>query len=303
MKKTIQLLAVTILLGSAAFAWSNVQGTFERTYQVSGQSDLQVFTRSGDIVVRSGPAGSVHVTGKIIVSDRWLNGGKTGEVQDLEKNPPVRQDGNSVRIDYVNIRNISIDYEITVPADTKVQTHTGSGDQTMEGLQSDIELESGSGDLRLQDVTGSVHLHTGSGDVKGDVSGALRAETGSGDMRLEQKGSGDVDVHTGSGNLELRGVNGALRAEAGSGDITIEGLQKGNWELRTGSGNVNLRVPSNAAFNLDARTSSGEVIVDHAVTMTVQGKVQEERKSILGTVGGGGPLLTVRTGSGDIHIE
>jgi hypothetical protein len=31
--------------------------------------------------------------------------------------------------------------------------------------------------------------------------------------------------------------------------------------------------------------------------------VQETRKSIMGKVRGGGPLLTLRTASGDIHIE
>ncbi len=298
----LRLLATLLVLSSTCFA-SNVQGTFERSYQVTGQPDLQVFARSGDIVVRSGPAGTVKVAGKIIVSDRWLNGGKSAEVQELEKNPPVRQDGNSIRVDYVNIRNIAIDYEITVPAETKVQTHTGSGDQTMEGLKSNLELESGSGDIQLRDLTGAVRLHTGSGDVKGDLAGAFSAETGSGDIRIEEKGAGDVDVHTGSGNIDLRGVSGGLRAAAGSGDLTIDGQQKGNWEVHTGSGNVNLRIPNNAAFNLEARTSSGTVVVDHPVSMTVQGKVQEERKSIVGTVGGGGPLLTVRTGSGDIHIE
>jgi hypothetical protein len=43
--------------------------------------------------------------------------------------------------------------------------------------------------------------------------------------------------------------------------------------------------------------------VNPAITMTVQGRVQETRKQIVGKVRGGGPLLTVRTGSGDIHIE
>jgi DUF4097 and DUF4098 domain-containing protein YvlB len=304
MKSTaLRLLAAWLVLTCFAFARSNVQGTFERTYQVSGPADLQVFTHSGDIVVHSGPAGSVKVSGKIIVSDRWLNGGKTSDVQELEKNPPVRQDANNIRIDYVNIRNIAIDYEITVPAETKVQTHTGSGDQTMEGLKSALELESGSGDIQLRDLEGPVQLHTGSGDVKGDVAAAFRAETGSGDIRIEERGAGDIDVHTGSGNIEVRGVNGALRAQAGSGDLTIEGIQKNNWEVHTGSGNVNLRLPANAAFNLEARTSSGDVVVDHPVSMTVQGKVQEEHKSVVGTVGGGGPLLSVHTGSGDIHIE
>jgi len=301
-RMTIRTLPVLLLMTCIAFA-SNVQGTFERTFQVSGQPDLQVFTRSGDIVVHSGPAGTVKVAGKIIVSDRWLNGGKKSDVEELEKNPPVRQDGNSVRVDYVNIRSISIDYEITVPADTKVQTHTGSGDQTMEGLKSGLQLESGSGDIQLRDITGSVHLRTGSGDVKGDTAGALHAETGSGDIRLQEKGAGGVDVHTGSGNIEIEGIQGGLRAEAGSGDIQIDGKQTGSWDLQTGSGNVTLRLPGDAAFNLEAHTSSGSVVVDQPVTMTVQGKVQEERKSIVGTVRGGGPTLVVRTGSGDVHIE
>jgi hypothetical protein len=35
----------------------------------------------------------------------------------------------------------------------------------------------------------------------------------------------------------------------------------------------------------------------------VQGRVEETRKHIQGKVRGGGPLLSVRTGSGDIHIQ
>ncbi len=299
----LRFAAAAMLLSTLAFASSRPQGTFERTLQVNGPADLQVFTHSGDIIVRSGPAGSIKISGKIFVADRWLMGTPTADIQELEKNPPVRQDGNNVRIDYVNLHNISIDYEITVPADTKVQTHTGSGDQTFEGLKSDLDLESGSGDVRLHEVAGPIRLHTGSGDVKGNIGGAFRAETGSGDIRVEAGGAGDVDVHTGSGNIEIRGVNGMLRADAGSGDIQIEGTQKSNWELHTGSGNVTLRLPRTAAFNLDARTSSGSVTVDQPVTMTVQGRVQEQRKSIVGTVRGGGPSLVVHTGSGDIHIE
>jgi hypothetical protein len=45
------------------------------------------------------------------------------------------------------------------------------------------------------------------------------------------------------------------------------------------------------------------VEVDSPLEMTVQGRVQETRKSIHGKVRGGGPLLSVRTGSGDIHIQ
>ena len=38
-----------------------------------------------------------------------------------------------MRIDYVNMREMSIDYEITAPAETTVRAHSGSGNQTIEG--------------------------------------------------------------------------------------------------------------------------------------------------------------------------
>jgi hypothetical protein len=285
-------------------AAASVRGSFQRSFQVSGTVDLEVLTHSGDIKVHTGPAGTVSISGKISVGDRWLSGDRQAEVTELEKNPPIRQTGNSIRIDYVNVRNIAIDYELTVPADTRLRTHSGSGDQTIEGLHSNLELESGSGDMRLNDLTGDLNVHTGSGNVDArDVSGAFSAEAGSGDIRMNAKGNGNVRVHTGSGNVELRDVNGTVRAEAGSGDITIEGTQTGVWDIRTGSGNVRLRLPTEAAFDLSASTGSGTVTVDHPVTMTVQGNVQRAQRSVSGKVRGGGPMLTVHTGSGDVQID
>src|SRR5579863_2266802 len=119
---------VVLCASSAAFA-STPQGTFEKTLQVSGPVDLEVFTRSGDVTVRAGSSGSVFIRGKIYVGDRWFGGRREDDVQAIEKNPPIRQSGNSVHIDYVDYHNISVDYEITVPADTTVRTHSGSGDQ------------------------------------------------------------------------------------------------------------------------------------------------------------------------------
>jgi DUF4097 and DUF4098 domain-containing protein YvlB len=94
-------------------------------------------------------------------------------------------------------------------------------------------------------------------------------------------------------------VVGALHAETGSGDITASGKTTGDWDLRTGSGNVTLDLPQDSSFQLDARTSSGDIKVDHPVTM--QGSMN--RHEVKGTVRGGGALLAVRTGSGDIRVR
>jgi DUF4097 and DUF4098 domain-containing protein YvlB len=98
-------------------------------------------------------------------------------------------------------------------------------------------------------------------------------------------------------------VQGGFRGETGSGDVTVQGTQTATWEIHTGSGNVRVRLPQNSAFDADITTSSGTVEVNSPIEMTVQGRVQESRKQIHGKVRGGGPLLSVRTGSGDIHVD
>ncbi|MGA1985345.1 MAG: DUF4097 family beta strand repeat-containing protein [Candidatus Sulfotelmatobacter sp.] len=294
---------VVLFTTAAAFASSTPQGTFDRTLSVSGPVDLEVLTRSGDVTVRAGSSGSVQIHGKIYVGDHWLMGGREADVHQIEQNPPIRQEGNSVHIEYVDMRNISVDYEITVPEETTVRTRSGSGDQLIEGTRGNVEVQTGSGDVKLTKLTGEIHVQTGSGNVRArEIAGTVKGGTGSGDVEIEETGPGDVDMHTGSGNIVARGVQGGFHGEAGSGDITAEGTQSGSWEIHTGSGNVHVRLPANAAFDADISTSSGTVDVGAPVEMTVQGRVGDMHKQIRGKVRGGGPLLRVRTGSGDINI-
>ena len=91
----------------------------------------------------------------------------------------------------------------------------------------------------------------------------------------------------------------SLHAETGSGDITAFGEPGGDWKLETGSGNVTLKLSAQAAFSLHAHTGSGNIESNHPIT--VQGKVS--RTELRGVVRGGGSLVNVGTGSGDIHIE
>jgi DUF4097 and DUF4098 domain-containing protein YvlB len=112
-----------------------------------------------------------------------------------------------------------------------------------------------------------------------------------------------VDVRTGSGNITVNGISGGFHAEAGSGDIHGNGSPKNMWNVRTGSGNVSLRVPSDAAFDVDISSSSGNVTLGHPVATTVQGRIQESRKSVVGKVRGGGPVVSVHTGSGNISVD
>jgi hypothetical protein len=286
------------------FANSRYKGSFERKFQTAGPAQLEIDAGSDDQIIRSGPAGSVSISGRIRVDNTWVLGNRTTQVHQLEGNPPVHQDGNTIHIGPTGMKNISVDYEIIVPSDTRVRSRTGSGDLKIQGLNADLDLQTGSGDLCLENIKGSIQAHTGSGDVLAkSVSGNFRADASSGDIQLEKGGDGSVSVRTTSGDIAVRGITGMLRLEAGSGDINAEGAPAGNWEARAGSGNVHLSLPRDSAFQLDASTSSGELNVNHAITVTVQGNLDAARHELKGTVGSGGPRVTVHTGSGDIDIE
>jgi Putative adhesin len=315
----LMALAISALPLSAAST-----GHFERTLQVSGPVDLDVTSGSGDITVRTGGSGTVSVSAKLRASKSWLFGDSNAEerIGRIEKNPPVEQHGNTIRIgrfeDRELTRNISIDYEITVPAQTRLNSQTGSGDQTIGGVQlpltaktgsgnitvdnvaGDARISSGSGDLKINDVKGSLHADTGSGNIHAEgIAGEITASAGSGNVELHQVAAGDIKVETGSGNVKLRGIKGGLRASTGSGDIHAEGEATHDWRLGAGSGNITLHLPAQASFDLDARTSSGTLRLNRPVT--TQGTISKSH--VQGKVGNGGVILDVHTGSGDIALD
>ncbi len=313
-------LAAVICL-QALPAAAAAEGSFHRALQVSGPVHLDLTTGSGSVEVRTGNSSQVQVTGRIRATE-WFEGNVEEKIKRLEANPPIQQSGNNIRIGHIDDpelrHNISISYEVVVPAETDLKVQSGSGDQSVEGIRGPLEVSAGSGGLKISAIGDRVHAETGSGDidierVKGnvhaktgsgsidanDIAGAFEADSGSGHITLQQTAPGSVHVDTGSGGMELHGVRGSLEAKAGSGTIQADGEASGPWTVHTGSGEVQLKLPSDASFDLDAHTSSGSISVEHP--HTVQGSIG--RREVRGRVGGGGVPVDVQTGSGDIQIQ
>jgi hypothetical protein len=306
------LMCGTLLAGFwAAEAQAATTGSFQQTISIDEPVALDVSTGSGSISIRAGAPGQVEITGHIKVgrgSFLGLFGTSSDEMQayvDLfESEPPVILADGRLRVGHVKGRkfgrNVSISYEIVVPANTEVTSHTGSGSQEISGVSGPVEAGTGSGRLTLTDVGGAVSARSGSGSITADgIAGAFEAHSGSGRIRLTQVAPGDVVVTTGSGSSELHNVVGALRAKAGSGRIVVDGQQEGPWNLDTGSGSVRVSLPEDAAFELDAESGSGGIDIGHPLTMS--GKIS--RRHVRGQVRGGGELLVIETGSGSIRVE
>jgi DUF4097 and DUF4098 domain-containing protein YvlB len=323
MKKNLVRLAAwaaLLLLPLPALAAS--EGSFTRTLNVGQGVDLNVTTGSGNVTVRTGSGNTVRIEGRIQARSDWSGMSGDEKVRRLEANPPVEQNGSFIRIGHVEDselrRNVSIDYDITVPASARVSSDTGSGDQHISGLRAAVRahtgsgnvtvsdvgaetrVESGSGDLDLSNITGRVYASTGSGNIKTSrIAGAFMGSSGSGDIHLDETAAGEVEAKAGSGNITVYGVNGPLTVSTGSGEIHVEGTQRGDWAIEAGSGNVRLKLAGEPSFELDAHSSSGDI--DLGFPVTVQGSMR--RNQVQGRVRNGGQLLRVRTGSGDIEIR
>lgn len=278
------LAAATLAITATAFA---AEGSFDRTLNVGSSPNLSVSTGSGYIRLKPGSDNQVHIVGHIHGNNSWMSGDLEGRIHQIASNPPIVQSGNEISIgqrhgDNDLYRNISIDYDVTLPKGSNINAATGSGDLTVDNVGATLKGQTGSGSVHATGIRGAATLGSGSGDVD-----------------LQQTGPGDVRAETGSGSVHLSGVNGGLKASTGSGDIEVAGQPATDWKLSTGSGSIRMTLGSGAKFNLVADTGSGSVNVSQPITM--QGSLN--RHHITGSVNGGGPLVHANTGSGDITVR
>jgi hypothetical protein len=299
------LVAMTMCL-PAAFA---AEKSFDRTLSVNGAVTLRVSTGSGYIRVSPGSDNQVHIVGHVKSSgNSWLGWGGSSDdaVAKVADNPPIDQAGNIIRVgdDHGNdwARHVSIDYEITTPANTMLVAQSGSGDLQLSNINGTVKASTGSGSIRADKLGSGSRLETGSGTIEANnLMGSTTLQTGSGEIHAQLGSAGDVVAGTGSGDIKLENVQGAVKAETGSGSLDISGQPTAPWKLETGSGEISLRLGNNAHFTLDAETGSGSVKSDPPLTMTTHGSIDKHHVS--GTVNGGGPTIKAQTGSGDIHIQ
>src|SRR5918994_388845 len=146
-------------------------GRFDRTLEVTAPVDLDVQTGSGSITIRRGNDTQVAIAGEIRAHRGfWNSRGAEERIQALEANPPIVQNGNSIRLGEITDselrRNVSISYMVTVPMNTRVRSRSGSGTVTIDSIRGPVEAKTGSGDVRIGKIAGSASAETGSGSIE-----------------------------------------------------------------------------------------------------------------------------------------
>jgi hypothetical protein len=161
-----------------------------------------------------------------------------------------------------------------------------------------VVIETESGEIDASNLTGEQRYHSASGEVElRSVSGRVTIEVVSGDVELTTVDVTALAVRSVSGDVEVKaGTLEALEAQTTSGDIGIAGrlAGPGPFTIETVSGDALLALAG--ALRVEMSTVTGDLSSD------LDGALVTERGKRSITLGSGGPTLSVRTMSGDLHV-
>jgi DUF4097 and DUF4098 domain-containing protein YvlB len=295
---------------------------FTETYKVPADGALDLQNISGDVRVTTGRNNEIRVEAVKRVRHRDANEAK----RYLEQlRIEVTQVGNRVEVRTVYPRTMnnrsggsgrsisaSVDYTITVPVGGAVAAKSISGDVSVTGVKGEVRAETISGDVEVTSTPSLIVAKTVSGDVRArDIVGqtSITLSTISGTVIATGVRVRTLEVGSVSGGVQLSNLQvERLQAKNVSGDIEYDGAlaRGGRYEFSGHSGNVRLVVSNTTGFELDASTFSGSIRSDFPVTLHTttrgDGRRGNSNRSVRGTFGDRGAILSIRSFSGTVVI-
>jgi DUF4097 and DUF4098 domain-containing protein YvlB len=263
----------------------------------------------GGNVNTSGIAGHVEIAsggGNLQLDDiggevTAKTGGGTIEVGSVEGNVTLKTGGGNIKV---------------ASAKGEIKAESGGGSVVvLSGLQGAV-LETGGGSIRVDKCSGRVKATTGGGSVElGEIGGPAEIETGAGSIRLASS-KGRVQAQTGGGSIQLDGAT-SVQAETSAGGIVVKLLSssggagaggRNNSTLETSAGDITVYLANDLAISIRAEIeiANGHTIHSDFSDIHVSsegGPWGPKTVTAEGQLNGGGPVLKVRTNSGNVNFR
>jgi hypothetical protein len=178
--------------------------------------------------------------------------------------------------------NRSASAVVDVPPGSALALRTSNGDVTTTGVAGPADAQTSNGVVRLAGATAGATVRTSNGHV-------------------EVEGGGPLDIETSNAAILIQGAGATVRAATSNGQISFDGtLSDAAQAMETSNERIDLRLPADASFGLDARTTNAEVTLDGFDIRTTGAA---SGSSLQGTVGTGGPSITLRTSNNPIVVS
>jgi hypothetical protein len=293
----------SVHVGSARVSVSTGSHKFSGEFVVNlprNTESLRVETGGGGVDT-SGVAGRVDIQsggGKIHIDDiggpvTAETGGDLIDVGSVGGDATLQTGGGSI-----TIRSVK----------GNIRAETGGGNISVLSGEQGAVLQAGGGNVEIRRCLGHVKASTGGGSIDlGDIGGGADIDTAGGSIHLTSA-KGAVRARTGGGSIDLYAVPSA-RAETGAGGITVKLVNTGGDRtdsmIETSAGDITVFIASDVAVTVRASVDLGN---GHRITSELPGiHISNEGDqwgprtlTADGKLNGGGPVLKVRTTTGDI---
>jgi hypothetical protein len=202
--------------------------------------------------------------------------------------------------------SVSVSFNITAPAGTRMNLTSISGDVSVKGMRGDLAIDVVSGDIQISDVTRLTTIKSISGETTlTDIDNAVDLTVGtvSGDLTLQRLKTRRLTGNVVSGDVAAADVTAeSVELTSMSGTVEYAGpiAPKGRYQLQAHSGDVRVVVGGNVGFDLRAETYSGRIRSD--ATIDLKGATTSAR-SLRGTVGDGSAVVVATTFSGNVIVS
>lgn len=249
MKKTLWLVGL-LCLSSAANAYKcKYEREIDRVVDLKGLDNIAVEAGAGSLEIVGGRRDDVRIKAKLCADDE----------QDLAKMDVVAKFTNGKvlfdtrypeRSGWANYSTATIDLELVVPSNSKLDVQDSSGEAQIEGV-AQLDIVDSSGRLEIKDIEGDVTVIDSSGaleieNVAGDVnltdsSGGIYVSKVAGSMVVEVDSSGEIEAREiGKDVLIKIDSSGAIDVRDVGGDFTVEKDSSGGIKYEEVAGRVSI---------------------------------------------------------------
>lgn len=259
----------------------------QQDWEGSVEADLDVEVPKTAIISASTGHGDITMSGVAGTIQANANGGNV-DIHDAASDVFVTMSGGNIRVADV-AGNVRVSGN-----GSEVEVSDVSGDATFDG--------SFYGPIRLRNVAKTTR-YTSSRTTLLITGLAGRLELDSGNIQLSNI-TGAVKLATHNQDIDAEDVAGGLEMADSQGDITIRYSRPPTARIAVSdeSGEVDLRLPDNSNFQISAVSQSGEVDSEfEAPSLRVVNDAKVGR--LTGTVGSGGPKITIVTTYGTISLR
>lgn len=180
----------------------------------------------------------------------------------------IRPSDESDESDVQAAQQVRVDYTNGTLRVTGPKGRTFDFSRKTRSVEVSIELPSGSqvsaelavGDIRCTGQLGQCRLKTSVGNVLVERAGPLRLEASAGHLTADRI-SGDAEIRTGTGKIQIGEVTGTAVVKNSNGDTTVDAVT-GDVRVRAANGAIDI---GRAGAGVDAKTSNGNIRLGEVV--------------------------------------